>query len=390
MYLRKTLFVALLLAVVILPATSHATISRVIGLGGAESHYIVKDAYNYSVWPQLVRHYGMQSGAEFYAAGTNGYDFQKAYIIYDFGDGKSALSFALDKLNSRNYGMLANNELAALDNIEGGYNKLNVTYGRPMGDNMLIGAALHFAGKSYSADENAPGGKVDNSYSEIGLLLGLTAMEDKLDVSLGFRSGSWSLENAGGTVAEADGASDIMLAGRYWYEANENYKIIPSLALNMHTDNAKVGTAAHEYSSSMFRLGVGNNWTPKEDMLAIAEFGLKSVGETMKPDGGDEATDSESSIFWRLGIESEIFSWMKARFGAQRDWLGATEESAAGKPEYSTSVTSTYLGTTVHRNRCQADLVVHPDFLCYGPNFVSGYQGMLFTRASVKINFDKI
>jgi len=384
MYLRKTLFVALLLAIVILPATSHATITRVMGLGGAESVYIVKDAYGYSIWPQLVRHYGMQSGAEFYATG-DGYDFQKAYINYDFGEGKSVLSFALDKLNHRNYGMLADNELAALDDIEGGYNKLNITYGRPMGEDMLVGAALHFAGKSYKDDN-----EVDNSYSEIGLLLGLTAAQEKLDVSLGFRSGSYTLENAGGTVAEADGASDIMLAGRYWYEANENYTIIPSLALNMHTDNAKIGTASHEYSSSMFRLGVGNNWTPKEDMLAIAEFGLKSMGETMKPDGGEEATDSEMSIFWRLGIESEIFSWMKARFGAQRDWVGATYESMPGKPEWSSSVTTTYLGTTVHWNRFQADLLVHPDFLGYGPNFVSGYQGMLFTRASVKINFDKM
>lgn len=387
MFLRKTMFVVLLLAIVILPATSNATISRVTGLGGTGANYIVKDAYNTTVWPQLIRHYGMQSGVELYSTGENGWDAQKAYINYDFGDGKSVLQFALDKLNHRNYGYLADDELSGLDNQMGGFNKLNITYGRPMGEDMLIGAALHFAGKSYTEDET--GGNIDDSYSEIGLLLGLTAMEEKLDVSLGFRSGSYTVEHGGTTLAEADGASDIMITGRYWYEASENYKIVPVLGIGMHTDNTKMGDDKGEYSSTMFRLGVGNNWTPKENMLAITEIGLQSYGETMKLGEGEETTDSEADIYWRLGVESEIFGWLWGRFGAERSWYGATMESLPGKPEMSTNLTSTYIGATTHWNRFQADLLVHPSFFGYGPNFLSGYSDMIFTQASIKINFDK-
>ena len=387
MFLRKVCFVAMLLAIVILPATSHATVTRVIGLGGADANYIVRDAFNSTVWPQLVKHYGMQSGMEVYGDSEYGWDVQKAYVNYDFGDEKSVLQFALDKLNRRNYGMLADTELSGLDDVAGGYNKLNITYGRPIGEDMLIGAALHFAGKSYTTD--ADGGDIDDSYSEIGLLLGLTAMQEKLDVSLGFRSGGYTVDHGGNTLAEADGASDIMLAGRYWHEASETYTIVPSLAIGMHTDNAKMGDAAHEYSSSMFRLGIGNNWTPKENLLVISELGLRSMGQTMKPDGGDEATDSQSDIFWRIGVESEIFGWLWGRFGAERDWRGVTEESELGKPEYSSSVTSTYVGATTRWNRFQADLLVHPSFFGYGPNFLSGYTDMIFTKASIKINFDK-
>lgn len=386
MTLRKVLLTALVLAVVAVPMTSQATVTRVIGLGGSDANFIVKDAYNSAIWPQLVKHYGMQSGAEFYTS-DEGWDFQKAYINYDFGDDASVLQFALDKLNYRDYGWMAGNALSRLDDVPGGYNKLNVTYGRPMGDDMLIGLGLHYAGKTFATNED--GGNIDDSYSEIGLLLGLTAMEEKLDVSLGFQTGSWTVEEGGSTVAEGDGASSIMIAGRYWHEASDSYKLIPSLAIGMHTDNAKAGDVSNEYSSTMFRLGVGNNWTPKDDMLAIAEFGIQSYGETMKMGAGEEVTDSELDIFWRLGIESKIFSWLHGRFGAERAWVGATWESVPGQPEWSSSVTSTFLGATAHWNRFQADLLVNPSFLGYGPNFVSGYNDMIFTQASVKINFDQ-
>jgi hypothetical protein len=378
-----------LLAVAILPATSHATVTRVIGLGGAGANMIVKDAYNPAIWPQLIKHYGMQSGAEFYGYSGDEYgiDIQKAYINYDFGDDKSVLQFALDKMSMRNYGMLAGSELSDLDDVPGAYNKLNVTYGRPMGDDMLIGAALHWAGKSLKTDEN--GGDYDDSYSEIGILLGLTAMEEKLDVSLGFRTGSYTVDHGGSTLAEADGASDIMLAGRYWHEASETYTMIPVLSVASHTDNTKMGDATGEYSTMMFRLGLGNNWTPKDNMLAISEVGVMSAGETMKIGDGEETKDSEMTIYWRLGIESEIFSWLKGRFGAERGWVGATWESFAGQPEWSSSVTSTYLGASMNWNRFVADVLVHPSFFGYGPNFVSGYSDMIFTKASIKINFDK-
>ena len=101
MFLRKVCFVALFLALVVLPATSHATVTRVIGLGGADANYIVRDAFNSTVWPQLVKHYGMQSGMEVYGDSEYGWDVQKAYVNYDFGDEKSVLQFALDKLNRR-------------------------------------------------------------------------------------------------------------------------------------------------------------------------------------------------------------------------------------------------------------------------------------------------
>lgn len=387
MFLRKVLWTALILAVVALPMTSNATVTRTMGLGGDGANFIIHDAYNSSVWPQLVRHYGKQAGAEFDEI-DRPWDLYKVYVNYDFGDEKSALMLSLDKGSAREYGYLANSELATLDGLPDGYNKLNLTYGRPMGEDMLIGAALSFAGKTYKTDEN--GGNYDDSYSSFGLKLGLTAVENKLDVSAGFSSGSYTVKHGGNTLAEADGASTICLFGRYWHEVNDEYAIIPHLGIVSHTDNTKFGDSKVEYSESEINLGVGNNWTPLDNFLSIAELGVKLTDETMKPAQGDETSDSQADIYWRLGVESNlIFSWLKGRIGAERNWIGATTESLPGKPEWSSSETMTYLGATVNWHRFQGDFLVNPSFIGRGPNFVSGYNEMIFTRASIKILFDR-
>ncbi|MCC6476227.1 hypothetical protein IT157_04155 [bacterium] len=382
MSLRKILFIVLAL-VILMPATSHATISRVIGMGGAETNWIIKDAYNSAIWPQLVKNYGSQAGAEFYT-GNQGWDFQKAYVNYEFGDEASALQFAIDKTNTRTFG--DDTALAPLDAIPGGYNKLNITYGRPIGEDMLIGVALNYGGKSYTEE---PGG-TDNSYSQMGLSFGLTAMENKLDAALAFETASWEIGSDAGVAAEGDGASSIGLAARYWHELNDNYKIIPTLGFATHTDNTKVPAGSNEYSETMIKVGCGNNWTPKENLLVITDFGLHMNNATMTPAGGTEATADEMDLYWRVGVESKIFEWLNGRFGAERAWEGTAYDFGGGAEEtIGAPVSATYLGATVHWNRLVLDTIVNPDFLGWGPNFVSGYTDMLVWRTSMKINFDK-
>ena len=390
MFLRKSLFVALLLAVVVIPATSHATISRVMGLGGEGANYIVRDAYNPTVWPQLIYHFPQQGGAEFY--NSNGWNFQKAYINYDFGNEKSVMQLSLDRSSTRMFGWGGDMaDLAGLDALSGGYSKLNVVYGRPMGEDMLFGAAIKLGGKSYKT--NADGGNIDDAYSEYGLKLGLTAMEEKLDASVGFCFGSWNTNDGPNGKVESDGASTISLAGRYWHEVNEDYSLIPNLSVDLHSDGTKYdGGATSKATSTDFKLGLGNNWTPKDNMLAIFELGLQSMSTKYEMSGGgasSDATDSQMDLYWRLGLESEIFSWLNGRFGAERAWRGAKMETSTGQPETGTNPMFTYLGATAHSNRFIADVLVNPTFIANGPYFISGMGQPLFARASLKIDFSK-
>ena len=40
-------------------------------------------------------------------------------------------------------------------------------------------------------------------------------------------------------------------------------------------------------------------------------------------------------------------------------------------------------------NRFQGEVTIPPTFFVYGPNFLSGYNDMIFTPASFRINSDK-
>ena len=93
--------------------------------------------------------------------------------------------------------------------------------------------------------------------------------------------------------------------------------------------------------------------------------------------------------YWRIGFETQIFGWLNGRIGAERGAISFSDDLRNWQPEGSFSVTNTFLGATVHWNRLYADLLVQPDFIQQGPNFVSGYSNNLFTRVSLKYDFDR-
>ena len=92
---KKMILIAILLCTLI-PFAAQATITRVIGLGGEGANYIVKDAFNPSIWPQLDP--GLpESGRRRILHPGRAADFQKAYINYSFGDDNGVLQFSLDR-----------------------------------------------------------------------------------------------------------------------------------------------------------------------------------------------------------------------------------------------------------------------------------------------------
>ncbi|RPH93376.1 hypothetical protein EHM69_10450 [candidate division KSB1 bacterium] len=384
----KTILV-LILALALIPLTANATITRVMGFGGEGAAYIIKDAYTPNIWPQLVANYPSLAGAEFNSAeGT--WDFKKAYIDYDFGEDNGVLQLSLDKLTARKYGMDYFDEMDAL---MGNYNRLSAIYGRPMGD-MLIGLGLNYAGKSYKSEEYVDGATtipaVDASYTTFGLRLGASAIEKQLDLALGFEMASFSDEEGGTVVAENDGSMSVSFAGRFFKKMSDRYALIPNVKVNMMKDGVKGDGWSESASTTSFGLGLGNNWTPVENALAIFELGVMSTSNKCEAESGgvsSETTDSKFDIYWRLGFESKIFGWLNGRLGAERSWVSSTLESELGKPDIGYSSTSTYLGATMHWNRLFIDVLVAPQFLQAGPYFISGMECNTFSRVSLFYKF---
>jgi opacity protein-like surface antigen len=383
---NKTIL-AVILLLALIPLTANATITRVIGLGGEGANYIIKDAFNPNIWPQLLREWPNLAGAEFSTDGGP-WDFYKAYVNYDFGEDKCVMQIALDKEPGRKYTMAP----ADLDAVAGTYNRLSVALGRPMGD-LLVGVAINYTGKSYKADSiSATVPALDISYATYGIRLGATALEKKLDLALGIEIASFSEDVGATTAIESDGSMSMAFAGRYWYTLNDRYALIPNAKFAMMKDAAKMGDDSQSETTTTFGLGIGNNWQPVENMLAIFELGLMSTSDKYESKSGSTSlsnTDSEMDIYWRLGFETKIFGWLDGRFGAQRSWQSMTVETLPGKPEIGTTNTATYLGATAHWNRLYLDLLIAEAFMQHGPYFLSGVGGQTFNRVSLKYDFGK-
>ena len=87
-------------------------------------------------------------------------------------------------------------------------------------------------------------------------------------------------------------------------------------------------------------------------------------------------------------------AWLDGRIGAERQWRAwkYTPWAGSGYAEVTRhySSTQTFLGATAHWNRMILDLLVSPEFMHTGPNFVSGTVITdLFARVSLKYDFTK-
>ncbi len=387
MFKAKNLFVVILILALI-PLTASATITRVIGMGGEGANVVLKDAANPNIWPQLVKDYPNLAGGEFYAPAGSGWDFQSAYINYKPGE-DCVLKIQLDQLQGKMFDAAP----AFLDGVPGDYNRLMLTWGRQFSD-FKLGVNLRYATKSYKDTEDPGTGKREASYTNFGLTLGATALENKLDLALAFDMPSFSDEISGAASKyENDGSMNLAFVGRYWYNVNENYDLIPNLKFQTMKDGYKFGDDTESMTTTMFALGLANNWYPVEDMLALFELGFRSYSEKYEDKTAgvsSDATDSETTIYWRLGFETKIFNWLDGRFGAIRDWHMASYESVNGKPDITSTYTDLYLGASTHWNRLNLDLLVQPGFLHNGPYFVTGNStGGMFSQVSLKYDFNK-
>ena len=405
----KNFFVCLLVALALLTTMANATVSRLEGLGGSGDPYwwglpgnifVLHDAATPGIWPQLIQQYPNLAGGEFgYDMDT--WDLQKVYVNYSWSEKKAALQFALDKPYSDRYTMMPQvydlrfyPTPTSTNAIPG---RLNATFGCKLGDDMLIGGNLSYFGHSYE-DET-----YDLSGSIIGVKVGLSGIGDhQWDAVVGVELPSFKNDSSGTSLTENNGSMGVHFAGRYWWDYSEKTALIPNVRFNMYKDAAKtsvtgVGDFEDNITNTQIAIGAGHNWWPVENALVLSDIGIvfnTSKEEYVAPGASSDETWKANVLpYWRIGFETSIFSWLDGRLGAERAWLGLdykdTGQTPTFNPKSSTSVTSTFLGATAHWNRMIFDLVVHPNFIGNGPNFISGANsGQMFTRVSLKYDFN--
>jgi hypothetical protein len=396
MWQGKKFFVSVLLVLVLVPLAANATVSRLEGLGGSGDPlwwgtpgniFVLHDAATPAIWPQLVQQYPNLAGGEFHD-GTGAWDLEKVYVNYAWGEKKAALQFSLDKYYSDRFIYMPDPL-----NDGGVPSRLMINYGRKLGEDMLLGVGLSYWGDSQKDTS------FEQSASVIGLKVGLSGTGDhEWDAVVGFEMPGWTDDNSAGTVTENDGSMGIHFAGRYWWNYSETASLIPNLRFQMLKNGAKgSGSPAPTISASTTHIGVGagHNWWPVENTLVFFDFGIILESTTYEFTPTPPSVDYDESMnalpYWRLGFETTVFSWLDGRLGAERAWASysASGDGAPLEPEYSTSMTNTFIGATAHWNRMVLDMVMNPGWFEDGPNFISGMSNTLLYRLSLKYDFNQ-
>ncbi len=410
MWQGKKIFVCLLLVAALVPMAANATVSRLEGLGGSGDPYwwntpgnvfVMHDAATPSIWPQLVQQYPNLAGGEFHD-GTGAWDLEKVYVNYSWGEKKAALQFSLDQYRSMRFFSTA---FLPVQGFDGTPSRLNINYGRKLGDDMLLGVGLSYWGESASTKDDpntTPANeKSDMSASIIGLKVGLSGTGDReWDAVVGIELPSFTNEAGADKISENDGSMGIHFAGRYWWNYSEKASLIPNVRFNTYKDGATYPTTspfapltAASVSHTQIAIGAGHNWWPVENALVLFDFGIALQTESYEftPAGGNYDEKDNFLPYWRVGFETTVFSWLDGRLGAERFWdsRSLTGDAFPTEPSASTSVTNTFIGGTAHWNRMALDMVMNPGWFEDGPNFISGGVNDLLYRLSLKYDFNQ-
>jgi len=384
----KKLLLSTLTLVLIFSLAGWATETRVMTLGKANN--IVKDNANVFLYPSTINFYRnivvaevcgseeMYVGAEFWRFGAH----------YDFGEDKGVVGLYFDQygLDLSEYqpdpcmGMNPGNGM--IDN------KLDLIYGRPFGET-YFGFALSLYSDSFVSE--AEGDDTEEKNMALGVQLGLTTMEEKLDVAAGLLYGpTWTnVGSDGEDVNEPESNMGLMVGGRYWYEFNDEVMFVPHLGFTYDMFGVK---DSFKYNMMELDLGWGVNIMPADMVLLLFDFGIKYQTAKVEPEEGDESTKTNMNLpYFKGGLEGNVTDWWDVRFGAVKYWMSESTEDWYEDEEplnYKSgwAETSLYIGSGLHFGNLDIDVWMDPAFALNGPYFVSGNATMMAYQASLTYN----
>ncbi|MFH2037176.1 MAG: hypothetical protein ABIJ45_12295 [Candidatus Zixiibacteriota bacterium] len=394
---------------------------------------IIKDDANIGLYPSTINYYPnifwgevqYNDAIEWSTKswwGNNDY-FYKAGALFQIGeDNPWVLGAHFSTVPYGSYYF----DLDNYDDWTGGTNhKLNLYYGRNLSD-MPFGFTFGYYNSSYDMTENDDssyyyGYNYEYKFNRMEFGFGLSPMEGKLDLALGFGLDSWTdkhwddsySDGAGGydsglvEQTKPDGNFDFSFRGRYWMDPNGKFQHVPHVTFmsskrgeEYYTDYTRTGETyaawqlyyTYKYTETIFDFGWGVNYDASEDVLVAADFGIALGSMKWETDYADTSnTDSEykekmnAMPYFRMGLDAKIFKWLDFRAGVMSMWNGYKEEESytdtddptdydAYDYEYNEkfSTTTTFLGVGMHWGDLEIDAVMDPEFLLNGPDFIGG------------------
>jgi hypothetical protein len=363
-----------------------ASDTRVMTMG--ENNMVLLDDANIWLFPSRIFEYPNLAVGEFGNYGGFASDeFAQFGIHWKFGSEKPfVLGTYFSDLPAAGPSDLAGGSLVPFDFILLENRRMDLLYARGLGG-FNFGSRFSIYHSSQANDMAAD--QTKESFTYYDLDFGLTPTNGKWDLALNMAFGGWTDEDAtGGTETDADGYMDFSVMGRYFMQRGPNYTFIPHAAflsgkrgINEYYIDADLATldVNSTYSLTGFDIGIGTNYTPAANVLAVCDFGFAYLKWKEEIDNQLAATSSELTEtfmvlpYFKIGLDADVFKWMDVRLGATSFWTNETIDiGAGGKQKFNYAENDTYLGFGFHWGRLQVDTYTDPELFLQGFDFMSG------------------
>ncbi len=378
---RSLLMTAALLLIMALSA--FATDTRVFTMG--QNNNVLLDEANIALYPSRINDYPNLAIGEFarFYEGTD--DFTDFGIHWKFDrDNPWVLGTYFSVLPAYYPTDIMGDPLVPFDDTLQDNRRIDLFYGRQLGTHNF-GLSLGIIHSSRTRDDVS---QEKESLGQYRLGLGLTPTSGVWDLAAHLSLGTWTDEDFdGATETEPDGFFDITLQGRGFWLINPNYTVIPHASLGYHKRGIKFYALngdlsdldqTDEHKMTTVDVGMGANYTPASNVLAVADFGFmynKKKAE-LNPSGGTATEINNTTWFFpyfKIGLDADIFRWLDVRLGATSFWTSESEEvKGATKANFRYPDNDTYLGFGFHWGRFHVDTYTDPDLFLKGLNFISG------------------
>ncbi|MCH9024641.1 MAG: hypothetical protein IH931_04835, partial [candidate division Zixibacteria bacterium] len=307
--MKKLIFITLILTLFV-AMSAFASRTRVLTMGN--NNTVLVDDANIWQFPGRLNDYpGLAIGeiatGDVTQFGVHWrYDEDNPWVLATYFDNMPPLQ--TDDLMG---GTLVPFDFGLLDN-----RRIHLFYGRMMGGNYFGSRiSINHSSREFSSSAGTP---YKEAFGYYQLALGLTDAARDWDLAVNIGIGSWTDEDNGLVEFKSNGYYDFGLEGRlFWPGPDFTYVPHAKLMLSKRGIEDFGGTNAavdaNTYTSTMFELGIGQVYTPSNNVEAVLDFGFMfssvkhKFEDIVTPANDLERTDKVRTIpLFKRGRDAEV------------------------------------------------------------------------------------
>ncbi len=378
-------FAAVILGIMVAittPPNAFSSVTRTRTMGDAAM--LVKDEANFWLFPsvvvdsenRVVFELGGQPELLFYSPGNYGFArWAGGTVAFGPDDQNSLAAFWSEAADAQPFAVFPITSVTADQKMDLFYGR-RTSYGS-WALHLSHGAGLRQSLRSRSADSET---SVNTTQVEFG------SSTAKWDGAIGFRLGGFG--NSGSNV----NAYGFHLLSRWRKTATEKLTLIPWLDFALSAENKDNSVKSDGRFWSIWG-GVGLHYLVDDGEVLVLGCSVMRSSQSMETGAAGSKTGQTvfDLPFVFGGVETELFPWLKLRFGFQKALRRTTQSSEFSTDSVddtrTTAPFAASAGLGLGYKRLTLDLSADWNFLRRGPYFLSGEHGNMFNLVSMDYRF---